>query len=377
MISKNKKTSSARKIFRPAQITAVLLPAALVLLFYATKNMPTFMDLAFRNLTIPAASLLTGWTSPIPFSVGEGLLILLILCSGLQLILGLKAAAQKKSFLPLQKPLIAAAAVLLWSWAGFCWLWSIAYTMPGIPQIMGLERCEVSPEKLEQTATLFADLLIRADQEILRDENGLFAQDPATFFPEAPHIYGQLEADHPDLMIRDGMPKKLLLSKLQSRFGFSGFYFPFTGEANINADIPLSTQPFTLAHELAHQRLIASEDEADFLGVAACLSSGKPSYIYSGALAGLKMLAGPLRAEDPQAWQRIAGALPEGVAADWNNSIEYWAQFKTPLEDWSRDVYDTFLKSQGQELGICSYGACVDLLVGYCASVTLVNPYSE
>jgi hypothetical protein len=173
------------------------------------------------------------------------------------------------------------------------------------------------------------------------------------------------------------MPKKLLFSRFQSHQGFSGFYFPFTGESNINTDIPSSSQPFTIAHELAHQRLVASEDEANFLGVAACLSSEQPIYIYSGALAGLKMLAGPLYDADPEAWQTIAETLPPEVAADWNNSAAYWAQFKTPLEEWSRDVYDTFLKSQGQELGIRSYGACVDLIVNYYSAATRVKPYSE
>ncbi len=377
MTSKNNKHISARKLFRPVQCLAVLIPAVLVLLFYGTKNAPALMGQVFRNVTVPAAGLLTGWTSPIPFSLGEGLLILLVLWTAFQWTRDLVAAIRTKSLKPLQKRLIVAAAVLFWFWAGFCWLWSIAYTIPGIPRVMGLERCDVSPEALEKTAVFFAEILLRTDREILRDDKGLFAQDPDTFFSEAPHIYDELEAYHPGLMIQDGMPKKLLLSRLQSHLGFSGFYFPYTGEANINADIPLSAQPFTLAHELAHQRLIASEDEADFLGVAACLSSGQPSYIYSGALAGLKMLAAPLNAQDPEAWQAIAEALPAGVAADWTNSVGYWLQFKTPLEDWSRDVYDSFLKSQGQELGIRSYGACVDLLVNYCSSVILVNPYSE
>ena len=37
----------------------------------------------------------------------------------------------------------------------------------------------------------------------------------------------------------------------------------------------------------------------------------------------------------------------------------------SPLEDAAEDVYDSFLKSNDQDLGIRSYGACVDLLVNY------------
>ena len=35
------------------------------------------------------------------------------------------------------------------------------------------------------------------------------------------------------------------------------------------------------------------------------------------------------------------------------------------MEDAAEEMYDSFLKSNDQELGIRSYGACVDLLVHY------------
>src|SRR5690606_20092718 len=40
--------------------------------------------------------------------------------------------------------------------------------------------------------------------------------------------------------------------KLLSRLGISGIYFPFTGEATVNALLPPISFPFTAAHEMAH-----------------------------------------------------------------------------------------------------------------------------
>ena len=44
---------------------------------------------------------------------------------------------------------------------------------------------------------------------------------------------------------------------------------------------------------------------------------------------------------------------------------EYWKQFETPVQTVSNAVYEGFLQSYDQELGLKSYGACVDLLVNY------------
>ena len=42
---------------------------------------------------------------------------------------------------------------------------------------------------------------------------------------------------------------------------------------------------------------------------------------------------------------------------------EYWAQFDTPVQTASNTVYEGFLHSYDQTLGLKSYCACVDLLV--------------
>ena len=41
--------------------------------------------------------------------------------------------------------------------------------------------------------------------------------------------------------------------------GIGGFYFPFTGEANINVWAPAWQQPHTRAHEMSHQRFVEVE----------------------------------------------------------------------------------------------------------------------
>ena len=53
------------------------------------------------------------------------------------------------------------------------------------------------------------------------------------------------------------------------------------------------------------------------------------------------------------------------VLTDFAANRAYWKQFETPVQTASNTVYEGFLQSYDQELGLKSYGACVDLLVNY------------
>ena len=129
-------------------------------------------------------------------------------------------------------------------------------------------------------------------------------------------------------------------------------------------DAPACLVPATIAHEMAHQRMVASELEANFVGIAACASCEDPVFQYSGYLMGLIQLCNALYSAAPDRWYAIAEEFftPE-LAADWRDNNEYWAALSSPVEDAAGEVYDSFLKSNDQQLGIRSYGACVDLLV--------------
>jgi len=86
--------------------------------------------------------------------------------------------------------------------------------------------------------------------------------------------------------------------------------------------------------------------------------------------------------EDYDTWAEIYSGLSEEIFRDWQENNDFWqAQKKVEtgidiidnvlttvtevVSDTVDTVYDGYLKSQNQELGLKSYGACVDLLVEY------------
>ena len=68
---------------------------------------------------------------------------------------------------------------------------------------------------------------------------------------------------------------------------------------------------------------------------------------------------------DYEKWEEIYKGLDEKVLADLKANREYWQRFDTPVQKASNTVYENFLYSYNQDLGLKSYGACVDLLVNY------------
>ena len=130
-------------------------------------------------------------------------------------------------------------------------------------------------------------------------------------------------------------------------------------------DFPTALFPSTVAHELAHQRGVAKEQEANFVAVLACLEDGSPEQVYSAALLAYIHLGNALYSADREAWAEVYGGLSETVKGDFAADRAYWKQFETPVREASNTVYEGFLQSYDQDLGLKSYGACVDYLVNY------------
>lgn len=159
--------------------------------------------------------------------------------------------------------------------------------------------------------------------------------------------------------------KPVLASRLMSDMGVAGFYSPWTGEANFNSEIPPFQLPLTIAHEKAHQRCIASEDEANFLGFLACALSHDPYARYSGYLFAQRQLLNELIRIDPSAARAIIALRCDGVQSDVIYSKLFWRIFVGPKRSFSRAVNDVYLKANRVDGGILSYQMSARLLILY------------
>ncbi len=251
-------------------------------------------------------------------------------------------------------------------YVGFCYLWGVHYYTDSFQDRSGIYAQPVAAEDLAAVTAYFADRLAETAPLVERDGEGRFAVPREEILAAAPHAYDALEERFPFLAFEDQGVKAVRASRVMSALDFTGVYCPFTGEPNVNVDSPACLLASTAAHEMAHQRSVASEQECNFLAILACTTCGDDTYAYSGWLLGYIHLSNALYRADPEAWQAVWAELPAEVAADLRDNNAYWDQFRdTAVRQVSNTVYEGFLKSYGQEQGLQTYGTVVDLLVVY------------
>ena len=261
--------------------------------------------------------------------------------------------------------LITCITALAVVYGGFCLFWGVYYYSADFEEQSGIHGAPASVEQLTTVTRWFTDLLNRYDAQIARDESGSFSEPLDEIFSRSSHLYATVERSLPCLSADALSAKPFFFSRLMSYINFTGFFFPFTGEANINIDSPACLVPSTIAHELAHQRGVAEEDEANFVAVLASLENGDPVYCYSSCLLAYIHLGNALYAADYDAWLENYQRLAPGPLHDLEENNRYWKQFETPVSTVSDQVYTGFLQSYGQTLGLKTYGKCVDLLIAY------------
>lgn len=259
--------------------------------------------------------------------------------------------------------LLALVAVCLWLLAGLDWLWNATYYADGFALRAGLSGQPCTVEELGAVTEVFVQRASLLATRVPRDGQGRFAVSVEECLRRGVQAYSGLEKEFSFLQLDSVRAKPLLCSKIQSALGFTGVYFPFTGEANVNVAAPACLLPATIAHEMAHQRMVAAEEEANFVGIAACLTSRDEVFQYSGYLMGLIHLSNALCRVDPMGWAALRQQFSPELAQDWNGNNAYWAARQSAVENAAEQAYDAFLKGNDQSLGVRSYGACVDLLV--------------
>ena len=326
--------------------------------FYALRGNRALMDAWLQTVSMPVKRAVSFLVDPLPFSACELGATVLILAALLLLVRALRRGRSAVAGWALHL-----AVLLVWGYAGVCALWGTQYYGTSFAQKAGMSAPPVSVEQLAAVTQYFADRVAETADTVPRDETGVFCTDRKEILQSSGGLYEPLVQRWPFLQGAERRPKPAFYSKLMSAWGFTGYLCPLVGESTLNMDCPAVFLPVTVAHELAHQRGVAAEQEANFVGILAATEGGNAVYGYSGWLFGYLYLSNALYSVDPDTARASFAALPAGAQADMAQNNAYWKQWEGPVRTTGEKVYTAFLQGYGQEMGMRSYGACVDLLV--------------
>jgi hypothetical protein len=173
--------------------------------------------------------------------------------------------------------------------------------------------------------------------------------------PKTLDAYRKLALKYPKLDYKPSAFKSSLFGVIGNYMGYSGYFNPLSGEAQVNTHMPAFVQPFTGLHEVAHQLGYAKESEANFIGFLAAHHSGDSILKYSASLEMFLFARGALYRSDSTRSKALRNALPDIAKSDLETYKNFYRKYQGPVDDITTWFYSHFLKFNNQPEGMYSY----------------------
>ena len=314
--------------------------------------------------------ILTRWA---PFSIGDiiytWVVILLIICAVKGSILIYRKQYTRAMFAHF---LFWVLRMLIWLYIIFKLLWGLNYDRLGIAYQLRISKNEYSKDEVTQLANQLIDSLNACRRQI--KDTSLPVPELDTLYRGAYRAYQKVSEEYEFLNYRNRSVKASLYSDIGDYMGFSGYYNPFTGEAQLRTDIPRILIPYIACHEMAHQLGYASESEANFVGYLAASNSKDVYFRYSVYLDLFSYAQGQEillygRDKDFKQFEQVIKQNRERmdtlVKKDRKEIREFFNKRRNRISPAVSGLYDQYLKMKKQLQGINSYDEVVGWLIAY------------
>ena len=352
------------KLPRWSKVLYIIAGVAALVLVIAIIS-PAFADFYNRYIGSVVRGALAHATGWIPFSLAEGLILLVPVFAVVVVVYANKRYADTWRQVFCFIGMAASVASIFFSL--FVFGFGTGYHGTGLDEKLGVDKREVSAEELRHTAEILVEIINANAEELTFNSDGQAIM-PYSYNEMSARLvkaYDSLCDTYAFVPRLSSRVKPVMLSKPWTYTHISGVYTYFTGEANINTNFPDYTLPFTAAHEMAHQRGMAREDEANFVAFLVCMQSDDAYIRYSGALNLYEYVANALYMADREAYVELYTTLAPRARLEMSAYSEFFSEYVDSVaSDVVGTVNDTFLKLQGTE-GTASYGFVVDIAVAY------------
>lgn len=345
------------------KISFILLILSTAVYFLAINNMK-FADLINETVSVTIRAVVSHLTYLLPFSLFEMLMVLLPLGAIAFLIFFFKRSRTARARL---RSIFSLVGVVSLIFTSYIFMLGVGYRTTPISQKLGIiDSSDISKEELYKTTLIVRDELNTLAAHL--DKNGGESVMPyslLTLNEKIVEAYDSMNEEYDLLTNFTSRAKPVYFSTVMSDLRIMGIYSFFTGEANVNMEYPDYNLPFTVAHELAHQRGICRENEANFTAFLVCIYSNDEFVRYSGYLNLYEYLSSALYRADKELYYDVRGGLCDTAVSDIaaSNAV-YDAHKDSFLGELNDRMNDTYLKMNGTQ-GTVTYGYVVRLAVGY------------
>ncbi len=268
-----------------------------------------------------------------------------------------------------------AGTLVKWICIIYIWFnlfWGLNYHRQGITHQLNIQNDQYSKEEIKLLTNELIEQTNFYRKAISTNELPVYTFDKIK--DEAIQSYFSANVYYPFLKYPFNSIKESSFNSIADYVGFSGYYNPFTGEAQLRTDIPSILLPFTTCHEIAHQLGYASESEANLVGFLTASKSRNPYFQYSAYLEMLNYALSEeflLYARDSSfndleaVIQYNKSHIDTLVKKDRKEIRQFFNQRKNKIAPLTADLYDQYLKLNKQLAGINSYDEVIGWLIAY------------
>ena len=237
-----------------------------------------------------------------------------------------------------------------------------------VEEKVGIERENLSKEQLYETAVLLIDA-IREDIPYITYPEKSYSEMSFSYSQmneKLNEAYQTLCEKYSSFQSLYANTKPVMLSEPWTYTHISGVYTFFTGEANVNVNYPDFIVVSSAAHEMAHQRGIGKEDEANFVAFLVCSLSDDPYVRYSGYADVLNDVLIQLSSADATLYRRVYEYMPQELREEYIAYSVFFDKYRENVAATvSTTVNNAYITSHNQPQGVKSYGLVVDLVAAY------------
>ena len=347
-----------------ALISVAITLVSAILMLIAVRS-PSLAQALVDWVGLPLRYLLAKLTGWLPFSLFELLLVTLPVTLGIALYFLLRRGRSRQYRVRALLCILGVVGIL---YSSYIYMLGCGYRTRRLASRLELDPSPtINSETLSEVGHILQEQINSLAEEISAGSDGgtSLQMSYAELSRCLSDAYDAVQDEYPVFVNFRSRVKPVVFSGVMASGGITGIYGYCTGEANISLTYPDYSVVYTAAHEMAHQRGIAREDEANFVAFLVTTRSTDPYIRYCGYLNAYEYVANALYRADKELYYAAAAKLSSAVKAEMAAYNEFYDKYRdSTVSQVSGAVNDSYLQSQGTP-GTVSYGMVVDLTVAY------------
>lgn len=342
------------------RIIATLLLAMAIFILMALANHPVLIERYYsQGFYIFICRVFHPVLNLFPFSIGD-ILYIAVVGYLIYKTVRLFKLLFKKQFKQVGMQLLGLVIGIQVGIIAFYLFWGMNYFRPSAAERLNLQDTSFTTADLQAVTKLLIDSVnitrARVTVSDLKQANDAIYQKAVAAVSSFSADSANFRSYHPGI-------KPSLLTPLLNFIGTSGYYNPFTAEAQVNYEMPIFNRPFVACHEMSHQMGYGAEDEADFAGFIIAVNSRDRLLRYSAYHLAVSEFMYSLGRRDTVAYKALKATISKEARQDYVTERNYWLSYENKLNAISSFFYDNFLKANNQPQGLETYNRMVLLVM--------------